>query len=269
MIDELEKADSSHKRRAAIGDRLSQIGDPREGVGVDITGVPQIKWISLPPGHIVLKDNVGSQDITPFYIAKSPVTYCQYRAFLNAEDGYTNPRWWHDLERTEVPGKQRWPIDNHPTENLSFYDATAFCRWLSDRLGYTVRLPTEYEWQQAATMGNPDNTFPWSPEWNDCLANTSESRLSRTTAVGMYPLGRTGGSLEGIMDMSGNLWEWCLNKYKNPDDTSVSGKGARVWRGGSWHDDQGYACASVRLSRNPHSRSSSLGFRFCCESPIA
>ncbi len=269
LIEELAQSDTSRNRRVAIKDRLNQIEDMREGVGVDDAGVPQIKWISVPSGHIAFENNADSQDIAPFCIAKYPVTYRQYRAFLNAEDGYSNQRWWRELKREEAPGEQHWPIDSHPAENVSWYDATAFCRWLSDKLGYAVRLPTEYEWQQAATVGNSNNRYPWGWVWYDCMANTIESGLSRTTAVGMYPLGGTGGSPEGAQDMSGNIWEWCLNKYDNPDDTSANGNDPRVCRGGSWFGNQVNARTTYCYDNNPNLRNYNLGFRLCCESPIS
>ncbi len=268
LLAELEQPDTSHYRRAAIGDRLDQIGDPREGVGVDAQGLPQILWLPVPAGHIKLEDAAGSQDVDPFYIAKYPVTYRQYRTFLAAEDGYSNKQWWRKLKREEAPSEQYRPIDNHPAENVSWCDALAFCHWLSEKLGYAVRLPTEYQWQQAATVGTPANVYPWGMEWDERLANTDESHLGRTTAVGMYPLGGPGSSQEGALDISGNVWEWCLNKYENPDDTSDAGEEARVWRGGSWLFDQAYARASYRYSLNPHLRDYDLGFRLCCESPI-
>jgi energy-coupling factor transporter ATP-binding protein EcfA2 len=269
LLAELEQSNTSHYRRAAIGDRLDQIGDTREGVGVNAEGVPQIKWLPVPGGSIILKDNAGTQDVDPFHMAKYPVTYRQYRAFLGAEDGYRNQRWWKKLEREKAPGEQYRPIDNHPAENVSWNDAMAFCRWLSDRLGYVVRLPTEYQWQQAATFGNPGNDYPWGPAWDDRLANTFESHLGRTTAVGLYTLGGTGGSPEGAQDMAGNVWEWCLNKYENPDDISTTGDEIRVWRGGSWYSYQGRVRASFRNNRNPYFRDFNLGFRLCCESPIS
>ena len=118
-------------------------------------------------------------------------------------------------------------------------------------------------------MGNPDNTFPWGPEWNDRLANIDESHLSRTTAVGMYPLGGAGGSPDGVQDLAGNVWEWCLKKYDNPDDNSAGGVGARLCRGGSWYNGQVFARASYRHYYYPDLRHYDLGFRLCCESPIA
>jgi formylglycine-generating enzyme required for sulfatase activity len=272
LQEELEKPDTGHYRRAAIGDRLNQIGDPREGVGVNAEELPQIKWLAVPGGRISLENNAGSRDVAPFYVAKYPVTYRQYRAFLIAEDGYNNKRWWKELKREELPGEQYRPIDNHPADTVSWYDAMAFCRWLSARLGYDVGLPTEYQWQQAATVGKPENDFPWGPEWDERLANTDESHLGRTTAVGMYPLGGTGGSPEGVLDMAGNVREWCLNKYDNPDDTRMSGDETRVetrvWRGGSWYFYQDSARAAVRDNYYPFTRNYSLGFRLCCESPI-
>ena len=262
---ELEQDATSHYRRAAIGDRLAQFGDPREGVGLDAEGVPQIRWVPVSPGHVTLEDDAGSQDVPVFSIAKYTVTFCQYRAFLEAEDGYEDERWWKNIEHKPAPGEQYRPIDNHPAEYVSWYDAIAFCRWLSARLGYEVRTPNEFEWQQAATMGDPDRVFPWGPDWEEGHCNSSESRLSRTTAVGMHPQGAAGGDPEGVMDMAGNVWEWCLNRYDDPKDDRIDRSGdLRVLRGGSWGSYQDLCRAANRLRSNPDYRSRSVGFRLLC-----
>ena len=95
-------------------------------------------------------------------------------------------------------------------------------RWRSaagsaDGSAATVRLPDEWEWQQAATGGDDRNVFPWGADWDakaePWRANTFESRLGQATAVGMYP---AGASPTGARDMAGTVWEWCLNKFDTP-----------------------------------------------------
>jgi formylglycine-generating enzyme required for sulfatase activity len=83
--------------------------------------------------------------------------------------------------------------------------------------------------------------------------------------VGIYP---QGNSLQGISDLSGNVWEWCLNGYEEPANTQSSGAFRRVLRGGSWISDRGYARAACRGYYLPDDRYHFFGFRVCCVSPI-
>jgi Sulfatase-modifying factor enzyme 1 len=231
LLEEIDNPATTHQRRAIIGDRLAEIGDPRPGVGLNSDGLPEFVWLPVPGGEITLEDNAGMFTVQPFEISKYPVTCAQYRSFLVAQDGYRQKRWWRGLaEREAQPGEQYRQQDNHPAENVSWHDAIAFCRWLSARLGYEVRLPTEWEWQQAATGGDPTHEYPWGADWHSEYANTDEGGLSRTTAVGLYP---QGASPIGALDISGNVWEWCLNVYDNPQRTNLSGAARRVVRGGS------------------------------------
>ncbi len=186
----------------------------------------------MPEGDITLEDEAGTFHVEPFYISKYQVTWVQYRSFLQADDGYRDRRWWEGLaERQDTPGQQYRQLDNHPAENISWYDAVAYCRWLSAKLCYEIRLPTEWEWQQAATGGNPAKDYPWGEDWDTDRVNTFESGLSRTTAVGMYP---RGASPVGALDMSGNVEEWCLNAYDDLQAIDLSSDSRRVARGGSW-----------------------------------
>jgi formylglycine-generating enzyme required for sulfatase activity len=73
--------------------------------------------------------------------------------------------------------------------------------------------------------------------------------------------------LQGVSDLSGNVWEWCLNAYDEPANTQVSGAFRRVVRGGSWIFSQGDARAANRLNGDPGVRTSLIGFRVCCVSP--
>ena len=150
MLAALDDPATTHEQRAIIGVRLSLLGDPRPGVGLRADGLPEIVWCEVPGGEVTLKDNAGTFTVETFDIAKYPVTYRQYRAFLEAPDGFNNPVWWKELGlQMKEPGKQLNQYDNHPVMGLCWLDAVAFCRWLSIKLGYEVRLPTEWEWQQS------------------------------------------------------------------------------------------------------------------------
>jgi hypothetical protein len=254
---------TANPRREVIGMRLSEIGDPRRGVGV-IDGVPDILWCDVPKGEVVIKGH-GRLKVAPFRMAAYPVTYAQYRAFLEASDGYRSGDWWHDLRKEAEPGAQLRPYASYPADNVSWFDATAFCRWLSRRLALDMRLPDEWEWQWAAQSARAEFAYPWGREWKDGLANTSETGIGRTTAVGMYPGGR---SRKGIYDLAGNVWEWCRNEYDDPRKTQAGGDESRVLRGGSWLSSQDYARADSRGSAPPGVRDDGDGFRVVCGAPI-
>ena len=265
MLAALDDLATPHEQRAIIGVRLSLLGDPRPGVGLR-DGLPDIVWCEVPGGEVTLEENAGTFTVEPFHIARYTVTYSQYRAFLEVEDGFNNLAWWEDLWfQVDKPGRQFNRRDNHPAENFCWLEAMAFCRWLSARLGYEVRLPTEWEWQQAATGGDSTNEYPWGPDWDGQCANTYESELSRSTAVGIYP---QGASPVGALDMSGNVWEWCLNEYDQSRNIDPAGDARRVVRGGSWFFTQASARAAYRFDLAPDNRYYLIGFRLACSSPI-
>ncbi len=298
LMDEINEPSTNHQRRALIGDRLAEIGDNRPGIGLRTDGLPDIEWCDAPAGNVTLEEDAGTFEVQPFKIARYPITYIQYRAFLEAEDGYQKEQWWEGLKRQAKPGQQNRPTDNHPAERVSWYEAMAFCRWLSwrletlqevstdaaeikafnllkptmcskskeldlmDPMTWAVRLPTECEWQQAATGGNPGNIYPWGEAWDSTKTNTSESGLSRTTAVGMYPQGMVRGL--GILDMSGNVVEWCLSVRNDPRNININSSDPRVVRGGSWDGPRGYARTARRHDHSPAPRHYRFGFRLVC-----
>jgi len=287
LLEELERPETSHYRRAEIGDRLDRIGDPRPGVGVGPDGLPDIVWCEIAGGPVTLEGVEGRFVVNPFLIAKYPVTYRQYKAFLDDPRGYQNEGWWEGLKREPEPGEQYRQVGNCPAENVPWSDAITYCRWLSARLGDEVRLPTEPEWQQAATGGNPGNEYPWGPAWVDGYANTGESRLSRTTAVGMYP---RGACPQGVLDCAGNVWEWCLTDYDRPQtlpgetrptiverlsgsrraraDADGGEDVRRVVRGGSWYYTRVSARCAARYNYPPDHRNNTIGFRVVRGSPL-
>ena len=238
LIAQLDQDGLSHEDRLLTGKKLAEFGDPRPGVGLRPDGMPDIAWIEVPPCRIKLEDVDHLFEAKPFRMAKYSVTHVQFEAFLKANDGYQNEEWWENIEPSVEPSVPSWQEVNAPREMVSWFEAVAFCRWLSRRTESRIRLPTEWEWQQAATGGDPTRDYPWAGGWESSRCNSMESELNRTSAVGMYPRGATE---QGMLDMAGNVWAWCLNTYEQPeppeslriDDSHVR----RVIRGGSWLDE--------------------------------
>ena len=145
--------------------------------------------------------------------------------------------------------------------NVSWYNAAAYSRWAR------VRLPTEAQWEKAA-RGTDGRKFPWGNEWDKSkCANSMGQSLSSTKPVGSYA---SGASPYGVMDMAGNVWEWCADWYdanfyakaptRNPKGPSTGA--FRVLRGGSWcRDLELNFRAAYRLIIDPAFRLNYFGFR--------
>jgi len=195
-----------------------------------------------------------------YYIDKYEVTKVQYREFMQ-ETGHEPPRDWSDYDKTRL---------NHPAVGVSWHDAIAYAEWAGKR------LPTEAEWEKAA-RSTDGRKYPWgniSPDsGGHYRANYKVGRYgaadgySNTSPVGSFPLG---ASSYGVMDMAGNVWEWCTDWYdseyyrkapkKNPPGPD-SGR-HHVLRGGAWlNDDMSYLRCAVRGWHAPHLRFHYVGFR--------
>jgi formylglycine-generating enzyme required for sulfatase activity len=282
----------SHEARASVGVRLAILGDGRPGVGLDAEGLPDIDWRQVGGGEVTIEIRANPDDfrsevadtltrtVEPFRIACYPVTVVQVQAFI--ADCYRKGEWRlpdglpFNLPADYPPPKHQARYGNHPADSVNWWDAMAFCHWLGVRLGFEVRLPTEFEWQCAAIgadprRGEPKQIYPWGADWDPrqehWRANTIESELNRATAVGLYPLG---SSPAGALDMAGTVWEWCLNAFEDPKDTGFpqGSQDRRVLRGGSWGSYRDYARSAVRNRNNPSYRDANVGFRVLCASPI-
>jgi len=272
-----EEAAPWKKRRLRLGDLLAALGDTRRGVGLRQDGLPDIAWQPVPAGSFLWQQ--GEERATGAYrIARYPVTNLQYRVFTEADD-YADPQWWQEGYLGPEPARPQWDQANRPRVEVAWVEALAYCRWLTARFQAAgligsdeqIRLPTEYEWEKAA-RGTDGRSFPWGEGYRSGDANIDEARdgtgplsLRETTAVGLYP---RNVSPYGLIDCSGNVWDWCLNKYADPDDTDTAGKDERALRGGSWGNDQGLARVSARLRSVVGNRPDGLGFRLVCSVPI-
>lgn len=212
-------------------------------VGVLFGQTIGIELVKIPAGDFLYGKNKQKLSLPEFRIAKTPVTNRQYQLFV-AATGYTASR--HRQGGKPVPG-----TENHPVVNVSWDDAQAFCKWAG------VRLPSEQEWEKAA-RGTDGREYPWGNEKPDSARCNfgKQGGIDNLAAVGSYP---KGASPYGLLDMTGNVWEWCEDWYDNK-------RKYRVLRGGSFLDNEvGVRCA-YRHREDPSFWYFNVGFRVASSS---
>jgi len=258
----------------------SSLQDPRFTAPL---GLPE--FIDIPAGPFWMggdkradKDERPRHQVTldAYAMARYPTTNAMYARFI-ADEGYTNADWWAEAiaDKYWTAGKgfhggnlppywadSRWNNPSQPVVGVSWYEAVAYCRWLTATCadGYVYRLPTEAEWERAARWGNTplpvgegigERVYPWGAgddEWREGYCNSKEAGLEVTSPVGLFPLGAAKGD---IHDMVGNVYEWCGDWYgedyyaQSQDAHNPIGpkKGnLRVLRGGSWYTEGPTLC---------------------------
>lgn len=205
---------------------------------------PPFAWKAIPAGSVALEkggyilDKGQTFDVPPFAIAQYPITNSQFAKFIEA-GGYTDRTYWtnNGWQRKEEKNwtgpryldDAEWNGADYPVVGVSWYEALAFCQWLSAATSENITLPTEQQWQRAA-QGDEEYFYPWGNEFDPTHCNADSGTAARTTPVTQYP---DGASPYGVMDMVGNVWEWCLTDYMtgktdNGDDYQLPPKPRRV-----------------------------------------
>ncbi|MCP4536455.1 MAG: SUMF1/EgtB/PvdO family nonheme iron enzyme [Chloroflexi bacterium] len=283
LVKTLQRGKVKPPLRAAAGRVLARLGDPRPGVGVTpATGLPDIIWCEVPAGPFLMGDE-NLQYVTEEYrVSRYPITNAQYAAFVEAK-GYQKGRYWTKagwMEKKNRAGpdyyREPFNLSNHPVVGVSWYEAIAFCRWLTEQLRQSgelgsdkeITLPTEPQWEKAA-RGTDGRIYPWGNDPDPNCANYNESNINATSAVGCFP---NGISPYGIEDLSGNVREWCRTKWEDnyenyQDDNDLEGKGRRVVRGGAFYYNLWDVRCAVRFVRDPYNRNNNRGFRIVA-SPV-
>jgi len=208
------------------------------------------------PVHKVILSN--------FYIGKYEVTVAEYMHYCKATGkkmpNLPKPEWYKQHSNSK---KWVWK-SNYPIAHITWKEANAYCKWLTEVTGDYYSLPTEAQWEYAARGGQKSKKYKYSGSNNiNRVAWYDETTYER----GTRPVGTLKPNELGIYDMSGNVWEWCYDKYgryssatqKNP--TGAKSGLFRVIRGGSWYYVGDMTRNTSRDGPYPHFTNYNYGFR--------
>lgn len=217
--------------------------------------------IPIPPSDFKMgeEEHAHSIETKGFEIAKYPITNRIYKKFVES-GGENAPIHW-------VNGEIPITLEDHPVVNVSWHDAINYCAWLSEKAGVHYRLPTEAEWELTA-RGSNCTTYPWGDSFFAENCNCWEVGVGWTTPVNCFA---NGASDFGVLDMVGNVWEWCSSLYQDYPYDAQDGRENlkfddwRTLRGGSWLDHEWGVRAARRLSGDPNRPSHNTGFRIIKE----
>jgi formylglycine-generating enzyme required for sulfatase activity len=251
------------------------------------------------------QDEINDQPsaLPTFELARYPLTNAQWKRFID-DDGY-NPEqaWWDEAgrawlrrddeatERLELYQRrdykqhpewwhhERYGIarPNHPVVGISWYEAVAFCKWLTQHHiynpdGHTYLLPSEAEWEYAARRATR-RTYPWGDQEPDAERANFNQVYNGTSAVGCFAPGAT--LEDGIHELAGNVWEWTRSTYQDypydptdgREDSDNPAERAFVLRGGGWFYRSIFLRASLRDLYAPVEHLNGVGCRLARKLP--
>ncbi len=211
---------------------------------------PYCANVVTPPNR-VLTDEKPYHEVylDAYYIDKNDVTVSEYKKCVDAQ-GCTPPVMrkygnWNGAGR-----------ENHPVTWMNWYQVKAYCKWAGET------LPTEAQWEKAA-RGTDGRFYPWGNHWD---ASKGCFDKSSTCVVGSYP---QWASPYGVMDMSGNVWQWVNDwydehYYSNSPDHNPKGPMSgyqHIFRGGSWTAGSASLRSALRFAIEPPFKNLNIGFR--------
>jgi len=215
-----------------------------------ITNSIGMKLKLIPAGSFMMGSTQGDADeqpvhkvtlTKPFYMGTTEATQAQWKAIMGDDPAH-------------------FTGDDRPVEQVSWNDARAFCKKLSEKEGVTYRLPTEAEWEYACRAGTTTELY-WGDQWDDTLSWVGPPTGGETKPVGTKP-----PNPWGLYDMIGNVWEWCEDAFApysagDQTDPIVTKGTTRVCRGGGAYSVWRYARCASRGNGPADDRDYHLGFR--------
>ena len=226
-------------------------------------------WDAEKPRHRVEITN-------PFYLGIHEVTQEQWQKVM----GTTLRELKEKEQRLEQFSalRLRGEGPDYPVYYVSWREAGAFCEKLSEIEGETYRLPTEAEWEYACRAGS-ESTFYWGDNNDDSVikqyawykrdADEDSWTVPHSEHSGTQPVGRMKPNPWGLYDMSGNVWEYCSDRFdrnyysnspvQDPQGPSVGD--SRIIRGGCWTNGPEYLGSCVRVGTRTNTGGNDTGFR--------
>lgn len=261
QIQESEQAtEESLRRIESLKQELENLDEQRVQLQEQVNTK---EMVMIPSGDMIMGDDEGGRDERPsrtvllnnYWIDRTPVTNQEYKMFVDVTGHRKPPHWTSG----------NYPLDqaDHPVTNISWHDAEAYAKWV------VKRLPTEAEWEKSA-RGTIGQTYPWGDAFRKDNVNSS-NEVGGTSPVKEY---MGGASPYGVLDLCGNVQEWCLDWYYDdyyktaPRDNPMGPQGGqyRVVRGGFYAENKvGVRCAS-RHYAPPSTMQDHIGFR-CGKTP--
>ena len=228
---------------------LRPAGAPSSFTRIGPTETASPAGMAKIPGGLFLMGRNGALDpeaapahevrLGPYLLDERPVTNRGFREFLRSSN------------RADVASRAD---DDAPATNVTWDEAYAYC------LAQGKRLPTEAEWEHAA-RGADGRLYPWGEGFDPGAVNYRESGVHHAEATGSRPRNR---SPFGVMDMSGNVWQWCSDDYQHypgsKGGVSIQ-PGTKAIRGGSFQSEPWQLTAVARNFEVPSKRSPEIGFR--------
>jgi formylglycine-generating enzyme required for sulfatase activity len=220
-----------------------------------------ITMVHIPAGEFIMGSKNGDSDEIPvhsvfldeYWIGKYEITFEQYDKFC------------HETGKKKPIDLWRWGRGKRPVIYVSWDDSREYCQWISKKIGIEFDLPTEAQWEKAA-RGIDGRLYPWGNNSANIKLVNYRGWVGKTTPVGAYP---QGASPYGLMDMAGNVWDWCLDRYdpyyyrnsppKNPAGPDEGEK--RNVRGGSAASTAKYIRSSNRDGYTTDTATCYFGFR--------
>ncbi|MEY4805765.1 MAG: hypothetical protein RLZZ206_154 [Cyanobacteriota bacterium] len=278
--------------------KSSRAKAPQQGQQVGLfeellEATPALTLLWIPPGRFWMgspatepehRDSEGPQHLVQlqgFFMSQTSITQAQWREVAGWKEG-PGEQWGRELKLD--PSRFQSNNDQHPVENVTWWEAMEFCHRLSKRTDRIYTLPSEAQWEYACRAGTitpfhfGDTISPELANYNGTHAYGDGPKginREQTTPVGMFP-----ANAWGLQDMHGNVWEWCLDEWHEsyegaPTDGRVwaehvegeKGKEreqTRLVRGGSWLNYPRECRSAFRFHFRPDFAFLSVGFRVVC-----